>query len=340
MLALLATIVTGLPAVVRLLATAPRAGDLRLGSSTAARVPASWTGLAVQDISVERGPGLPSGTVRVGIVAPTSTPRADLLFFHGHSDRIDNHQALFMAWRDDGIRVISFDLPDHGGTSAGSLDTWELDQLAMLASRIEARTREDRSRQLFLGGFSFGGELAYHSVVHPDVLARFGRRPAGLVLLSPALAVRAFSGGDGISRSRSLVHPGGATPAAPSPSVPLANPLFAARVLVQGWQDRGLSPPHTLPIFAATADDAQDTYVDVDKVRQRFVRLAGDDMQIDAIACAGARHAVDNEAWPIGSDVVVASRAFVDGVLSAKPQPVSLATCKPYEHAFVAGTTR
>jgi alpha-beta hydrolase superfamily lysophospholipase len=340
-LALLAAVGIALPAAVRLVTAVPGGTDVRLGPSSAAQVPASWPGLAVQDIAVERGSGLPSGTVRVGIAAPATAARADLLFFHGHSDRMDNHRALFTAWRDGAVRVISFDLPEHGGTAAGSLDTWDLDELVVLASRIEERTREDRGRPLFLGGFSAGGELAYHAAVHPELLARFGRRPAGLALLSPALAVQPVTAGDGISKPRALARPGGAALAPPSPAVPLANPLFAAGLLLQGWQDRELSPPRDLPVFVATGDAAQDTYIDVGKIRQWVVRLAGDDVRVDAIACPGARHAIDNEAWPVDGDVVAAARGYIDGVLSGRPRPVPLAVCRPYEHAYLdAGATR
>lgn len=334
-LAVLAALVIAMPAAVRLVATASNDGDIRLGASGPARPPASWPGLVVQDVTVERCCGLPAGTVRVGVIDPDTTPRADLLFFHGHSDRMDNHQGLFTTWRDESVRVIAFDLPDHGGTAAGSLDTWDLDQLVKLASRVEERTRTDRSRPLFLGGFSAGGELAYHAAVHPALLAGFGRRPAGLVLLSPALAVQPVTAGDGVSKPRALVHPDGASLAPPSPAIPLANPLFATGLLVGGQLDRALTPPRDLPLLVATGDAAQDTYIDVDKIRQWVARLSGDDVQVDAIGCPGARHAIDNEAWPVGHDVLAAAGAYLDGVLSARPRPVSLAVCQSYEHAHL-----
>jgi alpha-beta hydrolase superfamily lysophospholipase len=336
-LALLAVVVIGVPSLIRMATEAASVTDIHLRASSQVPLPALWPGLAVEDVSVERGSGLPAGIVRIGIDAPAGTPRADLLFFHGHSDRMDNHEALFTAWRDAGIRVISFDLPDHGGTAAGSLDTWSLDQLVVLASRVEEHTRTDRARPLFLAGFSVGGELAYHAAVHPDLMAQFGRRPVGLVLLSPALSVLPFTGGDGVSRSRDLVHSGGATLAPPSPAVPLANPLFAIGLLVQSRQDLALSLPHDIPVFVATGDDKRDVYVDVDKIRDWSMRLAKEDVRVDAIGCPGARHAIDNEAWPIGSDVLAASRAFLDGVLVAKPQHVALADCQPYEHAYLDG---
>lgn len=332
---LLAAIAVGLPAVIRVASDQPSTDRLHLGGTAPARVAARWPGLVVQDITVERGGGQPFGTVRVGVAAPPGTPAADLLFFHGHSDRMDNHQALFTAWRDSGVRVISFDLPDHGGTAAGSLDTWSLDRLVELGSRIEARTREDRRRPLLLGGFSTGGELCVHAVVHPDLLAQFGRRPVGLVLLSPALAVLPFTGGDGVSRARALTHPGGAELAAPAPALPLANPLFAGSLLVESRIDRTRTPPHDISLLVITADPADDAYIDVAAVQSWAVRVATADVRVDALACPGSRHGVDNEAWPTGSDVAAASGAYVAGVLGGTAQPVVLRNCRAYQRALL-----
>ena len=64
-------------------------------------------------------------------------------------------------------------------------------------------------------------------------------------------------------------------------------------------------------------------------------------VQVDAIGCPGARHAIDNEAWPVGRDVLAAAGAYLDGVLSTRPRPVSLAACQPCEHAYLqAGAAR
>jgi hypothetical protein len=115
----------------------------------------------------------------------------------------------------------------------------------------------------------------------------------------------------------------------------LLNPLFSTSLLAQGWQDRSLSPPHDIPVLAITGDPAQDTYIDVNKVHDWAVRLAGDDVEVDAIGCPGARHAVDNEVWPTGADVLIASRGYLDGVLSAHPQRVTLASCRMYEHVHL-----
>ena len=96
-------------------------------------------GLLTGDLSV---PDLGAGAhrVRVGVVEPRHEPLADVLFLHGHADRLDNHPALFAALRDAGVRVVSFDLPSHGLTDAGAIDLWSVDDLARLASRVERAT--------------------------------------------------------------------------------------------------------------------------------------------------------------------------------------------------------
>jgi hypothetical protein len=142
-----------------------------------------------------------------------------------------------------------------------------------------------------------------------------------------------------VSRARALVHPGGGTPAPPSPALPLANPLFATGLLAQGWQDRALDPPHDMLLFVATGDPQDDDYIDVATVRAWSRRLAGRDVRVDAIGCPGARHAIDNEAWPIGGDVLAATVGYLDGVLSGQPAPVSLSACQQYEAAFLDART-
>lgn len=249
-------VVTAMTALIRHVPTADR---LELSDPRPSATPAGWDGMTVTDWTLRRGSGQADGVVRVGVVEPLAPVRADMLFIHGHSDRSDNHQALATAWSELGLRVILFDLPQHGGTNAGSLDSWEFDEIARLGVAIEQITRQDRGRPFLLGGFSFGGAIAVHSVVRPALLAEYGRRPAALTLFSPAVAVKPFSGGDGISRNRALVHPGGAVGAEPSPAVPAANPLFSGRLLAEGFADRRAAFPADIPLFVATGGEDEDT---------------------------------------------------------------------------------
>ncbi|MEZ4617015.1 MAG: alpha/beta fold hydrolase [Caldilineaceae bacterium] len=95
----------------------------------------------------------------MGILAPDA-PVADILFIHGHADRLDNHGALFTAWRAAGFRVIAFDLPSHGESNILPIDLYRVEDFAALAQLVEATTRDDPDRPLLLAGWSFGGLLA------------------------------------------------------------------------------------------------------------------------------------------------------------------------------------
>lgn len=315
----LAALSLAVPAVIQLGVGGSSAGTVSASGTRSASEPSPSAGWSVREVRVDRGPNRPGGWVRVAVISPTGTVGGDVLFVHGHSDRSDNHRETFAEWTKAGLRVIAFDLPDHGGTAAGSLDSWDGDDLGRLVAQVEQVTREDRRRPLVLAGFSVGGELVVHTVVSPDLLAGLGRRPAAAVLLSPAVAVRPFSGGDGISRIRALVHPGGSGGAEPTPAVPLANPLFAAQLLVRGLWDRQQGFPGDIPLFVATGGAAQDSYVDVDAVRSWTAMLGRTDRQVTTLACDEARHAVDNEAWPLGALVRAASTDFLLETLTGHP---------------------
>lgn len=315
----LAALALAVPGVLQLGASGSTARAVSVTERRAAGEAPMASGWSLSELRVDRGSGRPGGWVRVAVIPPAGRPVADVLFVHGHSDALDNHRDTFAAWTGAGMRVIAFDLPDHGGTQAGSLDTWDGDDLSRLLAEVERTTRQDRRRPLVLGGFSLGGELVVHTLVAPDLLAGLGRRPVAAVLLSPAVAVRSFSGGDGISRVRALVHPGGNGGPAPSPAIPLANPLFAAQLLVRGMWDRQQSFPGDVQVFVATGGPDQDSYVDVDAVRSWTATLTRSDRQVTTHTCNESRHAVDNEAWPLGELVRAASTDFLVEVLTGRP---------------------
>ncbi len=160
--------------------------------------------------------------VRVGVAEPTGEPVADLLFLHGHADRLDNHAALFDALTAAGVRVVSFDLPSHGGTDAGAIDRWSFDDLAAVTGRVLRATQQDAARPLMVTGWSFGGLLATRFVQDPAERSALGRPVRALVLESPAVAPRAFAGGDGSPGSGAHARPAraGRRPAGPRVAVP------------------------------------------------------------------------------------------------------------------------
>ncbi|QCR42480.1 hypothetical protein C1N91_01880 [Curtobacterium sp. SGAir0471] len=260
--------------------------------------------------------------VRVGVVDPVGEPVADVLFLHGHADRLDNHAALFEDLRAAGVRVVSFDLPSHGATDAGAIDRWSFDDLGALAARVAHATEQDPDRPFVLAGWSFGGLLATRSVQEPAIRAAFGRPVAGLALESPAVAPLPFAGGDGVSRLRALTHDLSAPVAGPPrPASPFLDPVFAGRLVAQAAVAANEPLPAGMPALVEVGGDDEDRYVDVPAVRRWAEDVAPrDGAQVRTVRCAGARHGLDIESWPVGD----AARAdLVDFVRGAAGAPVT-----------------
>lgn len=251
--------------------------------------------------------------VRVGVAEPEGEPVADLLFLHGHADRLDNHAALFDALTAAGVRVVSFDLPSHGETDAGAIDRWSFDDLAALTGRVLHATEQDRDRPLVVTGWSFGGLLATRFVQDPDERAALGRPVRALVLESPAVAPRTFAGGDGVSRLRALTHDLRAPVVGqPDPASPFLDPVFAGRLVAQARIAATTALPHGLPTLVQLAGDDDDRYVDVPAVRTWAEDVAPrDGADVHVQEHPGARHAIDLESWPVGDSARSRVVAFV-----------------------------
>lgn len=252
--------------------------------------------------------------VRVGVLAPKGEPVADLLFLHGHADRLDNHAALFQDFAAAGVRVVTFDLPSHGETDAGAIDRWSFDDLAALAARVVHVTEQDPDRPFVLAGWSFGGLLATRFVQDPSERTAFGRPVRALALESPAVAPLTFAGGDGVSRLRALTHDLRAPVAGPPrPASPFLDPVFAGRLVAQAKVAVATPLPADLPTLVELGGDEDDRYVDVPAVRawaEDVAPRAGASVRIEQFP--GARHGIDIEAWPVGE---AARSALVDFVV-------------------------
>ncbi|MGU3410673.1 alpha/beta hydrolase [Microbacterium sp. M1A1_1b] len=292
--------------------TGPEPRAVRL-HPTAGPVPGLQTGsLHVPDL------GGGAHRVRVGVLEPSGKPVADVLFLHGHADRLDNHAALFTDLAAAGLRVVSFDLPSHGETDAGPIDRWSDDDLAALAARVVHATEQDPDRPFVLAGWSFGGLLATRFAQDPDERAAFGRPVRALALESPAVAPLTFPGGDGISRLRALTHDLHAPVAGPpDPASPFLDPVFAGRLLAQAGVAIATPLPAGLPTLVELGDD--DRYVDVPAVTHwadDVAPRAGAPVRI--VRCSPARHGLDLESWPVGP---AARTQLVDFVLGALHRP-------------------
>jgi len=344
-LALLVLVAVALPFV-----PSSRAGAGGVGQATEAVLltRASSSPVDGLETGVLHVPDLGGGAheVRVGVVHPEGEPVADVLFVHGHADRLDNHAALFAGLRGAGVRVISFDLPSHGLTDAGPIDVWTSDDLADLVARVE-RATADGDRPLVLAGWSFGGLVATRIAQDEAQTAAFSRPLAGLVLEVPAIAPRPAAGGDGISRLRALTHdPHAPVAGPPRPASPLLDPVFAGRLLTQAAIAAATPLPRDLPTLVELSDPAEDLYVDVDAVERWALGIARDDgARPRVMRCDGGRHGLDLEAWPIGAGARLDLVEFVvDVAVGVDPrgegQDASVSAASPPPDEAVRGACR
>jgi len=259
------------------------------------------------------------GLLRLGVLEPATVPVADVVFLHGHADRLDNHMALFKAWAGGGVRVIALAWPSHGLSDVGPLDIYTEDELIALVRQVEIATLQDRMRPLVLAGWSYGGLLATRLAQRRAALHSLSRPPAGL-LLAPGVVLQPFVGGDGIARVETLQHaPYPLLAASPSPASPLMNPVFALRTLALAWQAQHARLPQDLPVQVVVADDKSDWYVSTGGIKAWAGQQQQQGVPLQLLQCAGARHGLDNESWPLGARVRSLSLAFVQQVARALP---------------------
>jgi alpha-beta hydrolase superfamily lysophospholipase len=253
------------------------------------------------------------GSFRVGLWT-SQAPVADLVFLHGHADRIDNHKVLFTTWAQAGLNVIAADLPSHGNTTVRSIDAWSSADLAAVVAVLERRYGTPQ-RPLILAGWSFGGLATVRTLQAPDRLEELSRRPSAAVLLTPAVDPLPLTGGDGIARRRTLTHDVDPAAAPPRPASPLQNPVFAVRLLADAWASRAADLPRDIPTLVVASDPADDVYVNA----AGLVAWAGQQRAhggtVKLLACSGARHAVELEPWPTGPTVRDATVRFLASVV-------------------------
>ncbi|MCB0143171.1 MAG: hypothetical protein KDE50_24950, partial [Caldilineaceae bacterium] len=124
------------------------------------------------------------------------------------------------------------------------------------------------------------------------------------LLLAPAVAPYGFAGGDGIARLSTLTHqPDLPVAGAPSPAAPAANPLFAGRLLYEAWLAGRARLPTTIPSLVIAAGETEDWYVNSAGIKTWAMAQQVQDVPLALFQCQGARHAIDNEAYPIGVTV-------------------------------------
>jgi alpha-beta hydrolase superfamily lysophospholipase len=264
--------------------------------------------------TIEQG----SLSLRVGIAEPTEgVPKADILYFHGFADRIDNHRPLFEQWTNGGYRVIAFDYPSHGETcgSANTINQYNFRDIAKFAQIIEAATRMDHQRPLFLAGWSTGGTIAAR-MVQSDKFAQLGRKISGMILFSPGIPVRPIVGQAGTVTSETLTrnlqppHMGEI-----KPKSPLLTPIFASNILLNSNLAYQQSFPVSIPLLIFVGGDEEDRYVNSASLKKWAAKRYDAGGRVLSVSCEGGFHELDNEPDEMGQQVRRVAVDFVTGVL-------------------------
>ena len=118
-----------------------------------------------------------------------SAPAAAVLLLHGLTDSPYSLHALAENFARQGLHVVALRMPGHGTAPSGllSFEVEDMQAVVRLAMR-DLRARLGGATPIYLVGYSNGAALA----IDYTLAALEGRdepRPAGLVLISPAIAV-------------------------------------------------------------------------------------------------------------------------------------------------------
>ena len=113
----------------------------------------------------------------------------------------------------------------------------------------------------------------------------------------------------------------------PSPAMPIENPLFAGRLLYEAWQ-AGRNPlPFAVPVLVLTAGETEDWYVNTPALKTWATTQQHEGANLKLIQCKGARHGIDNEAYPIGPAARQLAVDFVTTVLQGVPLSTADGPC-------------
>jgi alpha-beta hydrolase superfamily lysophospholipase len=143
---------------------------------------------------------------RTFVLEPTATPRAGVLLVHGLTDSPYSLRSIGEALARDGARVVGLRLPGHGTAPAGLL-TFQVEdmQAATRLAMLDLRRTLGPGVPVFLVGYSNGAALSVSYAL--DALDDTALpRPAGLVLISPALGITRLAALGRIKTGLSELH--------------------------------------------------------------------------------------------------------------------------------------
>ncbi len=152
-------------------------------------VPGNFAPFNRYAIGSRSDPGVwPVNWNRTFVLGP-DRPVAAVLLLHGLTDSPYSMRSIGEHLAAEGFRVVGLRLPGHGTAPSGLL-TFEFEdmQAAVRVAMRDLRKQLGPDRPIYMVGYSNGGALAVDyslSVLEGEALPR----PAGLILLSPAIAV-------------------------------------------------------------------------------------------------------------------------------------------------------
>ncbi|MCO4793743.1 MAG: alpha/beta fold hydrolase [Bacteriovoracaceae bacterium] len=242
--------------------------------------------------------------LHVGIYSPVEQPKMDLIYLPGYADVFSNHEDLFKKLTDNGIRVISFNYPNHGKTEVNFWNDLNLTTFTRLASYVdfvEKKTRQDRKRPLALLGWSTGGLLTTRILQGLGNLS-IKRKITHAVLITPGVSVYTCVGEKLCYISnKTLTHDKSLWNRPIHPLTPLTRPKFGAGLMINANKAWKSTLPQSVKTMVLVAGNKADKYAKTKNIK-KWVRKQRSSFykSITALQCTGARHELHNETTQFG----------------------------------------
>ena len=119
---------------------------------------------------------------------PVENPKVAVLLLHGMSDSPYNLRSIAQSLHGKGAWVLGLRLPGHGTLPSGLKNVKWQDMAAAVRLAMAHLKEKAGDGKIYIVGFSTGAALATHYVLQ-GLQNRQQARPAGVVLISPAIGV-------------------------------------------------------------------------------------------------------------------------------------------------------
>ncbi len=284
-------------------------------------------------------------SIRYGVYQPVGRPKlATMYFFHGFSDRFDNHEPLFESWTKQGIEVRAFDLPSHGINHgfANNINLYRFRDIGKIFCQFVSMFPKEFFVPVMFGGWSLGGLIITRFMQEDYIRSLQQELPnvcyldwdiRGILLLTPAVYTYPLIGELGIITVSSLTsNPNPPLAAPPKPSSVFLIPEFGARIELNAKLARDAAYRKKLNMLLIVGGDAEDIYCNTPDLKTWAKTLQQvNNLKFSTLQCEKAYHMVDNEPEPVASSVQVASTKFIlDSVRGVPTNATTTGPCYNY----------